>query len=82
MSTWEEQKERPTENFHLDPTKEIDPVETLVAELGREGALSEVEGRLDENPNDEEARRQAALLINRSEDIARAAARLKSRTQH
>ena len=66
----------------MDPNKEIDPVEKLVAEIGIEGALADINARLDVNPDDAEARRQATLIISRADDIARNAAALKQRTQH
>lgn len=82
LNEWEKQKEHPTESFHMDPRKEVDPAEQLVAERGVEGALAEIERRLAENPRDEEARRQASLIINRTDDIAERAAVLKRMIQH
>lgn len=82
VEQWQQQKGHPTEGFHMDPNKEIDPVEKLVAEIGIEGALADINARLDVNPDDAEARRQATLIISRADDIARNAAALKQRTQH
>ncbi|MBI5405599.1 hypothetical protein HY972_00985 [Candidatus Kaiserbacteria bacterium] len=64
--SWEEQKRNLDKNpdFHMDTSKEVDPVERLVEQLGWEGALERVQENLDKNPNDEEARRQANLMVN------------------
>lgn len=67
------------EGFHLDPKKEVDPVEKLLEDLGPEGAFDELMDRLDKNPSDAETERQAKLLVNRFEDFA---SRLKGRMQH
>ena len=69
MNFWADKKDKPTEDFHPDPSKEIDPVETLLEKEGPEGAFDELMDRLDRNPNDEEARRQLLLLRNRLTDL-------------
>jgi ribosomal protein S15P/S13E len=45
----------------------------------RQKSLDELERRLEENPDDEEFRRQRALIINRLEDLLKS---LKEKTQH
>lgn len=82
INEWEKQKAHPTESFHMDPRKEVDPVERLIAERGLADALHELSNKLDENPDDQEVRRQVALIINRTEDLAQRAAELKQRIQH
>ena len=79
--TWEKQKEKMERSpeFHLDPSKQTDPVEKLIEEIGPEGAFDELMERLDKDPNDTEARRQANLLVNRFEDLA---SRLRNKIGH
>jgi hypothetical protein len=66
-------------DFHLDPKKQIDPVETLVDSLGPEGAFDTLMDELEKNPEDRETRRRATLLVNRLNDLS---ARLKQKIQH
>ncbi len=66
-------------DFHLDPSKQGDPVESLLEKKGAEDAFDELMSKLEQNPNDEEARRQANLLVNRLEDLV---SRLREKTQH
>ena len=68
MDFWADKKEKPTEDFHLDPNK-IDPLEVLLEKEGPEGAFDELKDRLEKDPSDEEARRQALLLINRYAEL-------------
>ena len=81
MPTWEEQKKMMSKSpdFHLDPTKEIDPVEKLLDEYGPNAAFDELMEKLDRNPSDQELRRQANLLVNRLEDLS---SQLRGRIQH
>ena len=65
--------------FHPDPNKTGDPVERLIGEVGPEGAFDELMEKLEQNPNDDEARRQASLLVNRLEDLA---SRLRGKVGH
>jgi hypothetical protein len=69
MDFWSEKKEKPSEEFHLDPSKEVDPAEILLEREGQEGAVAELEERLKVNPNDTEARRQLDLIHNRLSDL-------------
>ena len=77
--SWENQKKRMSPEFHPDPNKTVDPVEKLLEEVGPEGAFDELMDRLDKNPGDIEARRQANLLVNRLEDLS---SRLRGKIQH
>lgn len=79
MQSWEEQKGSPTESFHLDPEKLIDPVEDLLARLGPDGAIADLETKLDKNPDDAEARRELNLIHNRLVDIV---AQISNRVSH
>ncbi|MDD2657488.1 MAG: hypothetical protein PHD04_02385 [Candidatus Pacebacteria bacterium] len=76
---WFEEHKDISPDFHLDPSKEVDPTERLVEKVGPEGAFDELMERLEQNPNDEEARRQANLLVNRFEDLA---SRLRGKVGH
>jgi len=82
VESWEAQKKNPTESFHPDPNKEVDPVEKLVEERGLADALYELSEKLKGSPDDPEVRRQVALILNRTEDIAERAAELKRMIQH
>jgi hypothetical protein len=79
MPTWEDQKKKMSPDFHLDPNKEVDPVEKLLEELGPTEAFDALMEKLEENPDDQEARRQANLLVNRLEDLS---SRLRGKIQH
>ena len=74
----EEWKKR-TPDFHLDPKKDRDPVESLVEKLGTEGAFDELADQLENNPDDPEVRRRATLLVNRLEDLTN---KLKAKLSH
>lgn len=65
--------------FHPDPNKTTDPVETLIDRLGPEAALAEIEANLDQNPDDAEARRQATLVVKLLEDRLK---NIKDKLQH
>lgn len=65
MGEWK----KPSADFHLDPKKDEDPVESLIEKLGTEGAFDELTDQLENNPNDPEVRRRATLLVNRLEDL-------------
>jgi len=79
IESWEQQKSNMSADFHLDPNKAGDPVEKLIGEVGPEGAFDELMEKLEQNPNDEEARREANLLVNRLEDLA---SRLRGKVGH
>lgn len=81
MPTWEDQKKMmpKSPDFHLDPSKEVDPVEKILEEYGPTGAFDELMEKLEEHPNDQEIRRQANLLVNRLEDLS---SRLRGKIQH
>jgi len=53
------------EDFHLDPSKEIDPVDTLVEKLGPNGAFDELAGQLPPDTNPEIVR-QLKLILNKA----------------
>jgi len=55
--------------FHPDPKKLVDPVETLIGKVGPDVAAEQILDNLEKNPNDREVRRQAALLANRLDDL-------------
>jgi len=63
--SYEEQKEKGlmAEDFHLDPNKEIDPVDTLVDKLGPNGAFDELAGQLPQD-TDPEIVRKLKLVLN------------------
>lgn len=52
------------EGFHLDPNKEIDPVDTLVDKLGPNGAFDELADQLPPD-TDREVVRQMKLVLNK-----------------
>lgn len=66
-------------DFHPDPTKERDPVEDLLEKRSPEDAIAELEDKLDQNPDDAEARRQLNLIRNRLSDLLD---RVNRRVQH
>ena len=80
-ASYKEQKKRglTAENFHLDPDKQIDPVEDLLLQRGPDEAVAYLEARLDKNPNDDEARRQLNLIRNRLADLV---TQISSRIDH
>lgn len=86
QSSWEEQKKKglmAQEGFHLDPSKSTDPVEKLIADLGTEDdAFDTLMARLEKNPDDAEARRQANLLVNRVDDLKKVVDQLRTKIQH
>lgn len=70
--SWEKQKMKvgdpaQSPDFHLN--EPVDPVEDLLKKEGPEGAVAELESRLKENPDDQEARRQLDLISNRLRDL-------------
>ena len=69
-------------DFHLDPNKQTDPIEKLVAEKDLEDAFDELMDKLDKNPDDAETRRQANLLVNRVDDLKELASRLREKIGH
>lgn len=77
--SWEERKKKLSADFHLDPSKEIDPVESLIEKYGPEGAYDHLMDHLEQSPNDEEVRRRANLLVNRLEDLT---AKLRGKIGH
>ena len=78
MQSWEEEKKHMSADFHLN--EPVDPVETLVEKVGDLNvAFDELMARIDDDPNDTEARRQAALLVNKLDEFS---ARLKGKIQH
>lgn len=81
MPKWEDQKKKMevSPDFHLDPTKQIDPVEKLLEERGPTGAFDRLMEQLEQDPNNQEVRRQANLLVNRLEDLS---SQLRGKIQH
>ena len=79
VEMWEAQKNHPSEGFHFDPNKESDPVEGLIDKLGLDGAFDEITQQLENDPENSELRRQAALLVERGEELV---SRLKGKLQH
>ena len=77
--THDELIHKPVEDYHLDPSKSGDPLEKMVEDMGIEGAFDELVSKLESNPTDAEAQRQANLLINRLEDFA---SQLRGKIQH
>lgn len=75
--SWEQKKQNPSEYFHINPPE--DDVEKLVRKIGLEAAIIEVMARLDEHPDDNEARRQAHLLVERGEEIEKAVTSLRAK---
>lgn len=59
-----------TPDFHPDPSKEVDPVESLIEKHGFEGAVDEILEQLKQTPTDPELRRRASLIMNRCDDLA------------
>ncbi|OIP59095.1 MAG: hypothetical protein AUK19_02645 [Candidatus Moranbacteria bacterium CG2_30_45_14] len=73
---WEE----PTADFHLDPKKMVDPVESLLEKSGdADIAFDTVMESLEKDPNNPEIRRQANLLINRLDDLTN---KLRNKISH
>lgn len=68
MPTEEWKKGSP--DLHLDPRKDVDPVEELVMALGFEEAVDEIIDQFKKNPADPELRRRANLIMNRCDDLA------------
>lgn len=66
-------------DLHPDTTKDRDPVEELLKQRGPGNAVAELEERLNDNPNDSEARRQLSLIRNRLSDLL---SRINNRIQH
>ena len=64
MENWEEQKRKmeTSPDFHLE--NRVDPVEKLIEQVGWEDALAQINDSLEQNPDDQEARRQATLIVN------------------
>lgn len=80
IHSWEQQRiKKASFDFHPDPTKEIDPVEKLLEKYGPDGAFEKIMEGLNSNPNDEELRRQANLLVNRLDDWS---SQLRAIVQH
>ena len=77
--SWEEQKEKldRSSDFHLD-TK-VDSVETLIEQIGWDDARAQIEANLDQNPDDQEARRQATLIVKLHDDKIKP---LRDKLQH
>jgi hypothetical protein len=66
---WFEEHKDISPDFHLDPTKERDPVEDLLRYHTPEDAVAVLEEKLKSNPDDGEARRQLNLIHNRLQDL-------------
>lgn len=64
--SWEEQQKHMGPDFHLEDKK--DAVEVLIDHMGWDGAVAEIEDNLQKNPEDAEARRQAALILKLNDD--------------
>ena len=67
VNEWEERKAKglmSDGSFHLDPKKEIDPVEKLVEKLGPTGAFDELADQLPPE-TDKEVIRQMKLILNK-----------------
>jgi len=62
MGEWRKSRIEASPDFHLD-TGKIDPVETLIGQVGWEDALAQIDDNLNKNPEDQEARRQASLIV-------------------
>ena len=77
MGEWRKSRIETSPDFHLD-TK-IDDVEKLIQEVGWEDALSQINDNLGRKPNDQEARRQATLIVRLYDEKIRA---LKDKLQH
>lgn len=78
MESWEKQKAMPTADFHLD-SDITDPAEDLLARLGPDRAIAELEAKLDANSNDTEAWRELTLIQTRLTDLL---ARISERVSH
>lgn len=59
---WRKSRQMAEEGYAATP---VDAVEKLIQEKGIEGAFDIVKENLEKNPEDPEAKRQAALLANR-----------------
>jgi len=79
VEEWGKKKEHlhDSPDFHLE-TK-VDPVETLIQEVGWEDALSQINDNLGRKPNDQEARRQATLIVRLYDERVKS---LKDKLQH
>lgn len=66
---WFEEHKDFSPDFHLDPAKEGDPAEDLLRRYTPEDAVTMLEEKLKNNPDDEEARRQLNLIHNRLQDL-------------
>ena len=61
----------------------IDPAEKLVAQMGdAEGAVADLEQRIERDPNDKEALRQLTLIKERTGEILRRAEEIRKKTVH
>lgn len=65
-------------DFHLDTSK-VDDVEKLIQKVGWDDALIQINDNFDKNPNDTEARRQAALIVKLYDEKVRP---LREKLQH
>ncbi len=82
--SWEDQKKKldKSPDFHLDPEKMRDSFDDLIDNVGPAGAAADIRNRLEENPDDTEARRQANLLINKYAPFAEDLRALRDKLQH
>ena len=67
VEEWAKQKKKglmSDEGFHLDPNKEIDPIEELIEKLGPTGAFDELADQLPPN-TDKEVVRQMKFILNK-----------------
>lgn len=67
-----EEWKKATAELHLDPKKLEDPVEKIIDRTGDiDEAFDEIQEALDRDPGNPELRRQANLLVNRADDLAK-----------
>jgi hypothetical protein len=77
MGEWKKAQMETSPDFHLD-TK-IDDVERLVNQIGLDDALVQITEKFEQNPDDQEARRQATLILKIHDDRVK---KLRDRLQH
>ena len=75
---WKKSQVEMSPDFHLD-TNKVDEVEKLIQRVGWEDALIQINDNLTNNPDDEEAHRQATLIVRLYDEKIKP---LKDKLQH
>ena len=75
---WRKSQVEMSPDFHLDSSK-VDEVEKLIQRVGWDDALTQINDKLTNNPDDAEARRQATLIVKLYDEKVKV---LKDKLQH